>query len=137
MTKRDIHIVLLNVQKYFNSLTQHRKTQNFNASVYILSINWYVQSDCEMWQYNEYIITAGWVGARYRRNIQQYLLILIYTHGTQFIKWRKNEGGSKKLKLRERNIEIPCPSTLHQWVGVFLDVNSVSVRCYNLIPFPS
>ena len=32
-----------------------------------------------------------------RRNVQQYLLLLIYTYGTQYIKWRKNEGGSKIL----------------------------------------
>ena len=85
---------LLNVQKYSNSLTQHRKTRNLNASVYILSINWYIRSDCEMWQH---IVTAEGVGARYRRNVQQYMLILIYTYGTWFIKWRKNEGGSKSL----------------------------------------
>ena len=30
--------LLLNVQKYSNSLTQHRRTQNLNPSVYILSM---------------------------------------------------------------------------------------------------
>ena len=30
----------------------------------------------------------------YRRNVQQHLLISIYTYGAWFIKWRKNEGES-------------------------------------------
>ena len=68
--------VLLNIQKYSSSLTQHRRTRNLNASVYILSINWYKQSDYEMWQN---IGTAEGAGACYRRNVQQYLLILLYT----------------------------------------------------------
>ena len=110
----------LNVQKYSNSLTQHSRTRNLNASVYILSINWYIRSDCEMWQRT--VATEG-VGARYRCNVQQYLLILIYTYGTQFIKWRKNEGGSKILNwgrgtLRFR-VLLCC---MRRWTGVFLDV---------------
>ena len=64
-------------------MTQHTRTRNLNASVYILSIKWYLRSDCEMWQH---IVTAEGVGARCRRNVQQYLLILIYTYGTRFIK---------------------------------------------------
>ena len=47
-----------------------------------------------MWQH---IVTAEGVGARYRRDEQQYLLILMHTYGTRFIKWCKNEGGSKIL----------------------------------------
>ena len=43
-------IILLNVQKYSNSLTQHRRTRNLNASVHILSINRYIRSDCEIRQ---------------------------------------------------------------------------------------
>ena len=82
--------VLLSIRK----LTQHRRTRNLNASVYILSINWYVRSDCEM---RHPIVTAEGVGARYRCNVQQHLLILIYPYGTRFINWRKNEGGSKIL----------------------------------------
>ena len=70
---------LLNVPKYSNSSTQHRRTPNLNASVYIMSINWYIRSNYEMWQH---IVTTEWVGARYRCNVQQYLLILIYTYGT-------------------------------------------------------
>ena len=62
---------LLNVQKYSNSLTQHTRTRNLNASVYILSINWYIRSDCEMWQL---IVTAEGVGVRYIRDVQQYSL---------------------------------------------------------------
>ena len=45
---------------------QHRRTRNLRVSVYILCINWYIQSDCEMWQH---IATAEGGGARYRRNI--------------------------------------------------------------------
>ena len=115
--------ILLNVQKYTNSLTQHRRTRNLNASVYILSINWYIRSNCEMWQHIGSLCTAEGVGARYRRNIQQYLLILIYTYGTQLINWRKNEEGSKILNwVSDMSIEIPCPFMLRQWVEVFLDV---------------
>ena len=76
---------------------QHWRTQNLNASVYILSINWYILSDCENSEKWQHIVTTAGVGAHYRRNVQQYLLILIYTYGTQFIKWRKNEGRSKIL----------------------------------------
>ena len=79
---------VLNIQKYSNSLMQHGRTQNLNASVYISSINWYIRSDCEM---RQHIVTAEGVGAI----VQLYLLILIYAYGTRFIKWRKNEGGSK------------------------------------------
>ena len=53
------------------------------ASVYVLSFNGYKQSDREMRQYK---ITADVVGARYRRKVQQYLLILIYKYGTRFIR---------------------------------------------------
>ena len=35
-----------------------------------------------MWQH---IVTAEGVGARYRTNVQQYLLTLIYTNGTHFL----------------------------------------------------
>ena len=73
----------------------------------------------------QHIVTAEGVGARYRRNVQQYLLILIHSYGTGstgFIKCRKNKGVSKMFILRERNIEMPCPSMLRQRVGVFLDV---------------
>ena len=48
----------------------------------------------DMWQH---IVIAEGVGARYGRNIQHYLLILIYMYRARFIKWRKNEGGSKIL----------------------------------------
>ena len=45
----------------------------------------------------QHIVTAGWGGAHYRRNVQQYLLIMIHRYRTQFIKWRKNLGRSKIL----------------------------------------
>ena len=86
--------LLLNVQKYSNSVTQHIRTRNLSASVYILSINWYIWSDFEMGQH---IFTAEGVGTCYRRNGQQHLFILIYAYGTRFIKWRKNGGGSNIL----------------------------------------
>ena len=95
---------ILNVQKYSNSLTQHRRTQNLNASVYILSINWYIRSDWEMWQH---IVAVEEMGARYRHNVQQDLLKLIYMYRTRFIKWRKNEGGSKILNWG-RGVMIFC-----------------------------
>ena len=72
----------------------YRRTQNLNASFYIYSLNWYIWSNCEMWQLK---IPAEEVGVRYRRDVQQYSLILIYPYGTLFFKWRKNEGGSKIL----------------------------------------
>ena len=41
------------------------------VSVYILSLNRYIPSDLKMWQYK---VKAEGVGARFRRNVQQYLL---------------------------------------------------------------
>ena len=73
-----------------------------------LSINWYIWSDCEMWQH---IVTAEGV---------RYLLILIYTYGTQFIKWRKMEGGSKIFNWG-RGI---CKLT--HWYSVSFNVPSMS-----------
>ena len=50
-----------------------------------------------MWQH---MVSAKGVCACYRHNVQQYyLLILICTYGTRFIKWRKNEWGSSILNL--------------------------------------
>ena len=76
-------VLLSNDQKYSNKLTLYRRTRNLNASVYILGLNWYIQSDCEIWQHK---VTAEGVGELYRRDVQQYLLILVYTYGTRVIK---------------------------------------------------
>ena len=69
-----------------------------------------------MWQH---IVTAEGVSAPYRHNVQQYLLILLYTMEPGLLNDAKMR---EEVKYEiERNIEIPCPSMLRQWVGVFLD----------------
>ena len=120
------------------------RTRNLNASVYILSINWYIRSDCEMWQH---IVTAEGVGACYRRKVQQCSLRLIYTYGTRFFKWRKNEGGSKILNwgggtLRFR-VLLCCVNELGVFFGrliqsaaiTFMFIQSMNVRIQKYIHY--